>query len=72
MVISTKKRETNQNGFSLIEALVGVAVFVIIAVSVYQAYVMVIDAVRVLRLKTTATALANEQFEIVRNLPMSM
>jgi len=57
-----------QKGFSLIEALVGVAVFVIIAVSVYQAYVMVIDAVRVLRLKTTATALANEQFEIVRNL----
>jgi len=59
----------SQKGFSLIEALVGVAVFVIIAVSVYQAYVMVIDAVRVLRLKTTATALANEQFEIVRNLP---
>lgn len=41
----------------------------IIAVSVYQAYAATINAVRVSRLKITATALANEQFEIIRNLP---
>ncbi len=58
----------SQKGLSLIEAIVGVAVFVIIAVSVYQAYAMVMEAVHVSRLKITATALANEQFEIVRNL----
>jgi prepilin-type N-terminal cleavage/methylation domain-containing protein len=59
----------SQKGFSLIETLVGITVFVIIAVSVYQSYVMAMEAVHVLRLKITATALANEQFEIVRNLP---
>lgn len=58
-----------QKGFTLIESLVGVAVFVIIAVSVYQAYTATMNAVRVSRLKVTATALANEQFEIIRNLP---
>src|SRR3989338_10611931 len=56
-------------GFTLIESLVGVAVFMIIAVSVYQAYAVTMNAVRVSRLKIIATALANEQFEIIRNLP---
>lgn len=58
-----------QRGFTLIESLVGVAVFMIIAVSVYQAYAATMNAVRASRLKITATALANEQFEIIRNLP---
>lgn len=58
-----------QKGFTLIESLVGVAVFMIIAVSVYQAYAAVMNASRVSRLKITATALANEQLEIIRNLP---
>jgi len=58
-----------KNGFSLIEALVGTAVFIIIAVSVYQGYAMATEAVRVLRLNIVATALSNEQFEIARNLP---
>src|SRR3989338_4866475 len=58
-----------RQGFTLIESLVGVAVFMIIAVSVYQAYAAVLNASRISRLKITATALANEQLEIVRNLP---
>jgi len=56
-------------GFTLIESLVGIAVFIIITVSVYQAYAATMNAVRASRLKITATALANEQFEIIRNLP---
>src|SRR3990167_6689135 len=55
-------------GFTFVESLVGVAVFMIIAVSVYQAYGAVMNAVRASRLKVAATALANEQFEIIRNL----
>lgn len=62
-------RPSLQKGFTLVEALVGAAVFVIIAVSVISAYVKVMEAVRVSRVKITATALANEQFEIARNLP---
>jgi prepilin-type N-terminal cleavage/methylation domain-containing protein len=57
-----------RRGFTLVETLVGVAVFVLIAASVYQAYAVLINSVRVARLKTTATALATEQFEIMRNL----
>jgi prepilin-type N-terminal cleavage/methylation domain-containing protein len=60
---------SSQKGFTLIESLVGVAVFMIIAVSVYQTYAALMNASRVSRLKITATALANEQLEIVRNLP---
>jgi prepilin-type N-terminal cleavage/methylation domain-containing protein len=59
----------SKKGFTLIESLVGIAVFMIMAVSVYQAYTANLNAVRVSRLKITATALANEQFEIIRNLP---
>jgi prepilin-type N-terminal cleavage/methylation domain-containing protein len=58
-----------RNGFTLIESLVGIAVFMIIAVSVYQAYTALVSATQVSRLRITATALANERFEIIRNLP---
>lgn len=62
-------RLTSQRGFTLVETLVGIAVFVIIGVSIFNAYVKVIEVVRVSRVKIAATALANEQFEIARNLP---
>jgi len=57
-----------QKGVTLVESLVGVAVFMIIAVSVYQAYGLAMNAIRSSRIKITATALANEEFEIARNL----
>jgi len=60
---------SSQKGFTLVETLVAVAVFMIIAVSTYQAYATVMNVVHASRLKVTATALANEQFEIMRNLP---
>jgi prepilin-type N-terminal cleavage/methylation domain-containing protein len=63
------KYSQNKNGFTLIETLVGTAIFVIIAMSVYQAYTVSMAVIRASRVKITATALANEQFEIMRNLP---
>ncbi len=66
--LKSKDRLKLLTGFTLIESLVGVAVFMIIAISVYQAYGAAMNAVRVSRLKVAATALANEQFEIIRNL----
>jgi type II secretory pathway pseudopilin PulG len=62
-------RAKNQHGFTLLEALIGVFVFVIIAVGVYQSYVSVNGLTRLSRQKIVAIALANEQLEIVRNLP---
>ncbi len=62
----TQRRES---GLTLIESLVAVVVFLIISVAVYQAFIVVLKAVAASRTKLTATVLASEQFEIMRNLP---
>ncbi len=66
-----KRPRLNQKstGFTLIEAVIGVVVFIIIVISIYQTYIFLFNLVRNSRLKITAAALANEQFEIMRNLP---
>ncbi len=66
-----KKSLKSKAGFTLVEALVGTAVFMILVVSVYQTYTIVLNTVSNSRAKIMATALANEQFEIARNLPYS-
>jgi hypothetical protein len=58
-----------QKGFTLVETLVGLAVFMLVAISAYQTFIATLDVVRASRIKLTATALANEQFEIIRNVP---
>jgi len=63
------KIQNPKRGFSIIETLVGVSVFIIMLVSIYQVYIKVLDAVSVARAKVIAAALINEQFEIIRNLP---
>lgn len=52
----------------MIETLIGIAVFALIAVSVYQVYTSVMNVTRNSNLKIAAAGLANEQFEIIRNL----
>ncbi len=59
----------NKKGFTLIELLVGVSVFTVIIVGVYNAYTSIYQAVSVSRQKIAAIDLANEQLEIVKNLP---
>lgn len=56
-------------GFTLIEIIVGMAIFLIIAISAWEALNSVIELVRVSKIKVAAIALSNEQLEIVRNLP---
>ncbi len=63
--------KTNQNGFTLIETLVGSAVFIVIALSAYKAFGVLMDAVSESQAKIAATEVANERFEIIRNLPYS-
>lgn len=58
-------------GFTLIETLVGVAIFAMIATSAWFGLVKIFDAVVILRTKTIAVNLATEQIEIIRNLPYS-
>ena len=57
-----------RTGFTLVETLVGVAVFLVIATATYQAYVSLFNLINLNQYKIVALNLANEQFEIIRNL----
>lgn len=58
----------NRRGFTLIETLVGSVIFLVVALSAYKAFGLLMDAVSASQTKLEATALANEKFEIIRNL----
>jgi prepilin-type N-terminal cleavage/methylation domain-containing protein len=59
----------HNKGFTLVETLVGAAVFVLIAVATYKAYAGVAQLVNTSQYRIAAINLANEQIEIIRNLP---
>lgn len=58
----------NNKGFSLVETLVATAIFVTVSVGIYSGFVGILKAMNIIRVKGIMTNLANEQFEIVRNL----
>ncbi|MCX6752926.1 MAG: carboxypeptidase regulatory-like domain-containing protein [Candidatus Nomurabacteria bacterium] len=64
-------KSNRKNGFTLIETMIGVAVFAIVVLACYQVFDTLMTAVISSKAKVTATALANEEFEIIRNLPYS-
>ena len=68
-MIFLKRNYGKQKGFTLVETLVGSAVFVLLALSGYKAFSVLMEAVAVSQAKIVATALSNEKFEIIRNLP---
>lgn len=59
----------NQKGFTLIETLVGSAIFILIALTAYKAFGVLMEAVSSSQAKIAATSVANEKFEIIRNMP---
>ncbi len=61
----------NQNGFSLIEVMVGVAVFALVFVGIYSGIQMVLKVVYQSRLRIIETGVLDEQIEIIRNLPFA-
>lgn len=63
------KKFHDQRGFTFIETVVGSAIFLVVALSVYQAFVVLMNVTLASRAKVAATELANEQMEIIRNLP---
>ena len=56
-------------GFTFVELIVGVAIFTLFAVGVYNAYSGLYVSILSSHAKTLAVDLANEEFEIVKNLP---
>jgi len=65
----TPKEESSQAGVTLVEVIIAVAVFSIIVTAFYLAINVVLDTVEISRRKTVSTNLANEQMEILRNMP---
>lgn len=65
------KNIKRNRAFTLIETLVGIAVFVVISTAIYQAYVSLFGLISLNQYKIVALNLVNEQFEIVRNLSYS-
>ncbi len=66
-----KNKIKKQKGFTLVELIVGIAVFLLIIVSVYNSYISIMEVVETSKTKIIGTDLVNEQFEIIRNLPYS-
>lgn len=58
----------NNKGFSLVEVVVGSAIFLVIALAAYGAYNSVFQLATLNQTKILAVQLANEQFEIARNM----
>lgn len=56
-------------GFSLVEVIVGTALFVIVAAAAYGAFVALIRLANESQANILAVELADEQFETIRNMP---
>lgn len=60
---------TQQKGFTMAETVVGVAVFLLVSVAAYQGFAGLLRFVATSQYRIAAINFANEQIEIVRNLP---
>lgn len=69
---NVNKKKLNQNrlaGMTLVETLVATALFVLLLLAIYQAFVSVQMSVKLSRRLVGATVLASNQMEIIHNLP---
>jgi prepilin-type N-terminal cleavage/methylation domain-containing protein len=59
----------SKTGFTLIEGIVGIAIFALIAVGIYGTFSLATRLVETSRQMISSAALANEEFEIAHNMP---
>jgi prepilin-type N-terminal cleavage/methylation domain-containing protein len=64
-----KEARRKQKGFTLAEVLVGSALFLVVAIAAYGAFTSLLQLAGGAQARTIAVALADEQLEIVRNMP---
>ena len=62
---------TKNKGFTLIEVMIGSAIFLVVVIAAYNAYSSLYKLANVGQIKTLAIQLAHEQFEIIRNASYS-
>lgn len=67
--LNNKTKKGCKQGFTLVEVLVGTAVFLVIALASYQVYMSVFKIVSANQFKILALNLMNERFEVIRNMP---
>ncbi len=63
------KIRKNNKGFTLVEVLVGSAIFLIVAIAVYGSFTNLMKLANGSNARNLAVQLAAEQFEIIRNMP---
>ncbi len=64
-------KNKEKRGFTLVEVLVGTAVFLVVSLAAYNAYIALFKIIDLGQYRLLAVNLANEQFEIARNVPYS-
>ena len=71
MLVNMNKKNHiyKSGGFTLMETMIAMAIFISVSVALYQGFGNTLKLMKVIKLKEIATNLANEQFEIARNLP---
>lgn len=67
----SRKIKILKKGFSLIEVLISSAVFLIVAIMAYSSFASIFKLANTNQTRMLATNLADEQFEIIRNMPYS-
>ncbi len=65
------KNEAKKGGFSLVESLVALAIFVVIAMVIYQTSALMVKGISAYRDNVALSNLADEYMEVVHNLPYS-
>ena len=58
-----------KKGFSLVEVLIGTAIFLVVGLAVYNAFVSLFQLANTNQARVLGVELADEQFEIIRNMP---
>ena len=69
MKVNLKK--TSKKGFTLVESLVSIAIFIMLAGIVYETGSALMRENRIYRENTTISSLADQYMEIAKNLPYS-
>jgi len=67
--MAKKYWDKNKKGFSLIEIIVSLGIFLVISLAVWQSFSYISELINTSRIKVAAMTLANEQMELIRNLP---
>ena len=66
---NNNKRHVPSSGFTLVEVLVGTAIFLIVATAAYSVFVSLLRLANASQADVLGVELADEQFEIIRNMP---